>query len=82
VFWLREWADALADGTVSLAQLPPVVSELFLLGYGFGEHSRQPHIDRLTYERDMWHYCAVNRKKPGDYLRHQTSELWRLGSAA
>lgn len=84
--WLHEWADSLADGTKSLAQLPPAVTTLYLLGYEQGRaatnHELEHRIARLSYERDTWYFCANNPgKTPGDFMTAQTAALWRNGDA-
>lgn len=40
-------------------------------------------VARIEYERDLWYFVAHNPgKKPGDYYRAQTAELWRQGGAS
>jgi hypothetical protein len=76
---IDRWADDLAWGRLSIPDLPASLRALYLLGTIHGEQSQRERIDRLTYERDTWYFCANNRGvKPGDYLRHQTSQLWNL----
>jgi hypothetical protein len=76
---IESWADQLARGRLSIPDMPASLRALYLLGTIHGEQSQSERIDRLTYERDVWYFCANNRgKKPGDYLRHQTSQLWNL----
>jgi hypothetical protein len=56
---------------------------LYLLGTIHGEQSQRERIERLTYERDVWYFCANNRgKKPGDFMRAQTTALWGQAVAA
>lgn len=85
--WLDEWCDAIADGSMSLGQLPLPVVSLYLLGYAHAEyryacnHSEQ--ITRIEHERDLWYFVANNPgKRPGDFMRAHTDLLWKEGSAA
>jgi hypothetical protein len=75
---IERWADDLAWGRLSLPELPRALRTVYFAGFADGEQSQREQLDRLRYERDLWYFCVNNRKKPGDYLRHQTSELWRL----
>lgn len=85
--WLSEWCDALADGSISLAQLPMPVVSIYLLGYAHAEHryacNHGEHIARLEHERDLWYFVANNPgKRPGDFMRAHTDLLWKEGVAA
>lgn len=85
--WLNEWCDALADGTVSLAQLPLPVVSVYLLGYAHAEFryscNHADRIARLEYERDLYYWLASNPGKSGaDFLKFQTNALWAEGVAA
>lgn len=84
--WLEAWCDAIADGSVSLAQLPLPVVSLYLLGYAHAEirqtGSNDDRIARLEYERDLWYYCHANNATPADFMRAHTNLLWSEGVAA
>lgn len=82
--WLNEWCDAIADGSISLAQLPLPVVSLYLLGYAHAEHrfacNHRDRISRLEYERDLWYWIAQNPgKTANDYMTAATRNLVDLG---
>jgi hypothetical protein len=85
--WLTEWADALMTGSVSLAQLPPEVVTIYLVGHLHAEIQGAQHstlhdrIARLEWECGYWRFIATNRKMTGaDYYRHVEAQLWAEGS--
>lgn len=85
--WLSEWCDAIADGSVSLGQLPLPVVSIYLLGYAHAEQryacSHGDELARARHERDLWYFVANNPgKRPGDFMRAHTDLLWQEGVAA
>lgn len=56
--------------------------EVYLAGWAAGYSSREAEIARLTWERDLWYFCANNKgKRPSDFYALATAELW-TGAAA
>lgn len=78
--WLNEWCDALADDTVSLAQLPLPAVSLYLLGYAHGEKSPSSAQARAEFLADYWYYRANNPRAP--WHTAAELELWRLAVAS
>jgi len=75
--WIEARADDLAQGRVSLPDLPRALRSLYFTGYAHGEQSQRERIDRLTYERDRYYWISCNPGKTGaDFMRGQTSALW------
>ena len=74
----------LHNGIVELHQLPTSLFALYSLGWDRGcvagydnrEEALGARIRRLKYERDLFHFCYVNRKTPADFMRAQTDALW------
>lgn len=87
--YIAQLADDLALGNVELSQLSPALRQFYvyasedgyLHGHAAGVATARAEIERLTWEANLWYWCANNpRKKPGDYYRHLEAELWREAS--
>jgi hypothetical protein len=83
--YLDQLGTDLMLGNLELWQLSPALLQLhtfawnggYLLGHAQGIASARNEIDRLTYEADLWYFCANNKgKRPSDFYARATDALW------
>lgn len=68
----------LIDGELQLTDFSTAFQLFWCLAADQGRASaNRDEIERLTYERDLWHYVALNPgKRPGDFRRAHEDALW------
>lgn len=71
--YLHQLAVDLAVGVVSLQQLSPALTQLYVFAYEQGAASRQPEIDLANDDADRL-YAEVCRRPPAK--DHQTTEVF------